>query len=64
MGSCCARCMKFGEWKKYRGQGSYKGRNLCTMCKLVVTKPRNKTKKVTDNHGRDRQRHVDKVSNR
>ena len=40
MGSCCARCMKFGEWKKYKKSGTYKGRPLCPMCRMIISKPR------------------------
>lgn len=63
MGSCCARCMKFGEWKKYRGAGVYNGKSLCALCRVVV-KPRVKTKKKPDNSSRDRQRHLDKSDSR
>lgn len=64
MGSCCARCMKFGEWKKYKGAGVYKGKALCGLCRIVVVKPKGKKKKKSNNSSRDRQRHLDKVYSR
>lgn len=45
MGSCCARCMKFGEWKKYKGSVvAYRGKHLCWMCRIILSHPPKKVK--------------------
>jgi hypothetical protein len=62
MGHCCARCGRFGEWKKYRGKGSYKGRYLCQVCKTVKTiSPKPKTRK-RDRSGEKRERYLEEVA--
>jgi hypothetical protein len=64
MGKVCARCGKFGEWKAWTGGGVYKGRPLCGGCRLIVKKPKAKSKKKSDNSSRDRDRYLEKVENR
>jgi hypothetical protein len=37
MPSWCARCYRFGDWKKYKGKGTYHGRTLCVVCRTVAS---------------------------
>jgi len=61
MGRCCARCMRFGEWKNYRGKRKYKGKPLCGTCKIVLSSKNSKGRKKTTSPGKAREKYLEEV---